>query len=107
MTTRRTTLKKPALKLVQPDLAEMERVLVETAEQMAPMIRRVGSTRQKFEAEAKSLEAEREAVESRRALAQRHHEALMKGFEAELADINGALSFYAAGLTQNTLEAAE
>lgn len=95
--------RKPDLKLVQPNLEEMERVLTEAARQQAPMISRSVSTAQHFESEVKALEAEREIVVDRQQLAIRHHEALMKGFDAELADIDNAMGLYTGGLTQHSL----
>jgi hypothetical protein len=93
----------PTLQLVQPNLEEMERVLTESVQQLAPMIRRGPSVRQKMDAEVRALEAERATIVDRQQLAQRHHDALMKGFNLELDDIDDAVRLYTGGLTQDTL----
>lgn len=98
-----TARSKPNLKLVQPNLEEMERVLTEAAKHQAPMIQRAESTRQKLDTELKALENERATVVDRQQLAIRHHEALMQGFAAELADIDKAMGLYTGGLTQDAL----
>lgn len=102
------TARKPALKLVQkPNLEELDRVLSDAAAQMAPMVSRSGSTKERFEAEIKVLEGERDGIDAREQLARRHFEALLKGFAEEKADIDGSIAFYSAGLTQASLKAAE
>lgn len=101
--------RKPATKLAlvpKPNLEELDRVLSDAAAQMAPMVSRSGSTRERFEAEIKVLEGERDGVQAREDLARRHFEVLLKGFAEEKADIDAAIGFYSAGLTQSTLRTA-
>lgn len=101
------TARKPKLAIVpKGNLEELDRVLSEAAAQMAPMISRTGSTRERFEAEIKVLEGERDGVQAREDLARRHFEVLLKGFAEEKADIDQAIAFYSAGLTQHTLTSA-
>lgn len=102
------TVRKTKLALVpKTNLEELDRVLTEAAAQMAPMVSRSGSTRERFEAEIKVLEGERDGVQAREDLARRHMEVLMAGFAEEKRDIDQAIAFYSAGLTQADLKAAQ
>lgn len=98
MTTAPTTMKprKPATAIAQrgPDLDALDRVLTETAQQMAPMISRAGSARAKAEAELRVLEADREELRARRQLVERHYEALTTSFDGEERDIEATIAMY-------------
>ena len=80
---------KTELRIVGPDLTEMERVLTEAASQMAPILSRVGSRRAHMEAALKEREAELQGHEARRDLVERHFRALEQSMNAERADIEG------------------
>jgi hypothetical protein len=100
--------RKPKLTVVpNTNIEALDRVLTEAAQQMAPMVARRGSTRERFEAEIKALEGERDGVQAREDLARRHFEVLLHGFAEKKADIDAAIAFYSAGLTQDQLRAAE
>lgn len=102
MTSRRP---KAELTIVQsPDIQELERVLTETMSNTLPAISRTSSSRLRFETEVQALEAERETVEGRKALAKAHYESLVAAFDADIADINGAIALRTAGLTQAKLQ---
>lgn len=73
-----------------PDLDALDRVLTETAQQLAPMVSRSGSLRARFEAELKILDADHDALRARRELVERHYQALMTGFDGEERDIEQA-----------------
>jgi len=82
------------------DLSEMERVLTETAQQMAPMVSRAAAARQVAEAEVTALQGEREGIVARRDLMERMFAALSQGFEAELADIDRTIEGKLYGIAQ-------
>lgn len=88
------TKKAATLRVVEnePDMAEFERVLTETAQQMAPMISRASATRQTVEADIIALRAEREGITARRDLMERMYQAVMTSFDSDLADIDEALN---------------
>jgi len=91
--------KRPELHVVPPvNLEEMERVLTETAQQLAPMISRASAARQASEAEVIALRAEREGIVARRDLMERMYEALSQSFDTELADIDQAIDFKMNGI---------
>lgn len=91
------TAKKAELHVVkpEPDMPGLERVLIETAQHQAPMIARAESSRQKLSSDGHAFVAELETVRERRALAERHHEALMRAFDAEEADLEATIALYA------------
>jgi hypothetical protein len=91
--------KRPELHVVRgPDLVEMERVLTETAQQMAPMISRASAAKQATETEIAALRGEREGIVARRDLMERMYEALAQSFDTELADIDQAIDFKLNGI---------
>lgn len=77
-----------------PDLDALDRILTETAQQMAPMVSRVGSAREKAAAELRILEADRAALDARENLVDRHYSALKSGFSNERADIDATIAMY-------------
>ena len=87
-----------ASKTSGPDLEALDRVLTETAQQMAPMVSRTGSARERMKAEIAVLEADKAAVKARRQLVERHYNALCIAFDSEEADINAAIASYRQGL---------
>lgn len=80
---------KTELRLVGPDLSEMERVLTEAASQMSPILSRVGSRRAHMEAALKEREGGLQGHDARRELVERHFRALEQSMNAERADIEG------------------
>lgn len=91
--------RKPDLHVVRgPDLVEMERVLTETAQQLAPMISRASATKQATEAEIAAMRGERDGIVARRDLMERMYEALSQSFDTELADIDQAIDFKLNGI---------
>jgi hypothetical protein len=87
-----------ALKLVQPDLDQMESVIVEAARQMAPMVRRLATHRDRFDLAMKELESERNDLLSRRELLRRQAEAVESGLSLHIDDIEATLALYQSGL---------
>jgi hypothetical protein len=94
----RTALRIVASKTGEPDLAALDRVLTETAQQLAPMVSRTGSVRARMIAELKVLEADLDALSARRRLVESHFEALTIAFDSEERDINEAIQAYRNGL---------
>jgi hypothetical protein len=94
----RAALRIVASKTGEPDLAALDRVLTETAQQLAPMVSRTGSVRARMIAEMKVLEADREALHARRRLVESHYKAISTAFDSEERDIDAAISAYRAGL---------
>ncbi len=105
MTARKqTALRIVASKTGEPDLAALDRVLTETAQQLAPMVSRTGSVRARMIAEMRVLEADLEALAARRRLVESHFEALTTAFDSEERDINTAISAYRNGLAGDGAE---
>jgi hypothetical protein len=86
------------LKLVQPDLDQMESVVVEAAKQMAPMVRRLATHRDRFDLAIKELESERADLLARRDLLRRQAEAVENGLSIHIDDIESTLALYQNGL---------
>lgn len=87
-----------ALKLVEPDLEQMESVIVEAARQMAPMVRRLATHRDRFDLAIKELESERGDLLARRDLLRRQAEAVETGLSIHIDDIESTLALYQNGL---------
>lgn len=94
----RAALRVVASKTGEPDLAALDRVLTETAQQLAPMVSRTGSVRARMIAEMRVLEADLEALGARRRLVESHFNALTTAFDSEERDINDAIRAYRNGL---------
>lgn len=95
----RAALRIVASKTGEPDLAALDRVLTETAQQLAPMVSRTGSVRARMAAEMKVLEADREALHARRRLVESHYKAISLAFDSEERDIEAAIQAYRNGLS--------
>lgn len=92
------TTKKAELKIVQPDLEQMEAVVSEAAQQQGPMVQRLATHRDRFDAEVKTLERERADLQTRRDLLRRQFEAADAGFDLQISDIDATISLYTGGL---------
>lgn len=98
MTTPRKPKPKTDLKVVGPDMEQMERALTEFAEQQAPMVSRAGSARERQEARVKEIVADLEALKSRETLIDRTYESVKHGFALDRADMEAELDLYENGL---------
>jgi hypothetical protein len=90
--------KTTTLKIVQPEVEEMEAVLQEAAKQSAPMVQRLASHRDKIDLAVKELESERFDLISRRDLLRRQAEAVEAGLNMHIEDIEATMRLYEGGL---------
>lgn len=88
------TRTKTALKIVQPDLDQLEAVVKEAASQTAPMVQRYASHMDRLKLERRDLERERDDLMERRDLLRRQVEAAEQGISMHLDDIEATLALY-------------
>nr|WP_314256484.1 hypothetical protein [uncultured Devosia sp.] len=93
---------KTALKIVQPELEQMEAVLQEAAKQAAPMVQRLASHRDRIDQAIKELESERFELMSRRDMFRRQAEAVEQGLTMHIDDIEATMRLYEGGLQSLT-----
>ncbi|SMQ86009.1 hypothetical protein SAMN06295905_3305 [Devosia lucknowensis] len=97
-----TTRSKTALKIVQPgteQLEELENVIKQaSASEVAPLVQRLGTHRDRIDLAIKELESERFDLLSRRDLIRRQAEAVEKGLQMHLDDIEATLALYERGI---------
>ena len=93
-----TTRAKTNLKIVQPEIEQMEAVMQEAAKQTAPMVQRLAAHRDRIDLAVKELESERFELLSRRDLVRRQAEAVEQGLSMHIADIEATMRLYEAGL---------
>lgn len=98
-----TVRSKTALKIVQPEIEQVEAILHDTARQAAPMVQRLATHRDRIDMAVKELESERFELISRRDLLRRQVEAVEQGLAMHLEDIEATMRLYENGL--NTLPA--
>jgi hypothetical protein len=96
---------KHALKIVPPDIEQMEAVIQETSKQTAPMVQRLASHRDRIDLVIKELESERFELLSRRDLLRRQVEAVDIGLTMHINDIEATMKLYENGL--HSLEPSE
>lgn len=89
---------KTDLKVVGPDMGQMERALKEFAEEQAPMISRAGSARERQETRVKELRADLDALDARETLIDRTYESVKHSFRLDRADMEAELDLYENGL---------
>ncbi|NMA98609.1 MAG: hypothetical protein GX970_10970 [Phyllobacteriaceae bacterium] len=99
-----TVRSKASLKIVQPEIDEVEAVLQDAAKQTAPMVQRLATHRDRIDLAVKELESERFDLISRRDLLRRQVEAVEQGLALHIADIEATMRLYEGGL--NALPAA-
>jgi hypothetical protein len=99
-----TTRSKTTLKIVQPEIEQVEAILQEAARQAAPMVQRLATHRDRIDLALKELESERFDLISRRDLLRRQVEAVEQGLAMHIDDIEATMRLYEGGL--NTLPAA-
>lgn len=95
MTTRSN---KSNLKIVQPEIEQMEAVMQEAAKQTAPMVQRLAAHRDRIDLAVKELESERFELLSRRDLVRRQAEAVEQGLTMHIEDIEATMRLYESGL---------
>ena len=96
---------KASLKIVEPEIERMESVVLEASKQVAPMVQRFATHRDRIDLAIKELESERFELLSRRDLLRRQAEAVDAGFTMHLNDIEVTMKLYEGGL--NSLEPTE
>ncbi len=89
---------KTALKIVQPEIEQMEAVMQEAARQSAPIVQRLAAHRDKIDLAVKELESERFELLSRRDLLRRQAEAVEQGLTMHIEDIEATMRLYEGGL---------
>ncbi|MDB5612750.1 MAG: hypothetical protein JWQ22_403 [Devosia sp.] len=92
-----TVRQKTSLKIVQPELEQMESVLQEAAKQTAPMVQRLATHRDRIDMALKELESERFELLSRRDLFRRQAEAVEQGLTMHIEDIQATMNLYENG----------
>lgn len=85
-----------------PDLAEMERVVIEAAKQQAPMISRTDAMRDDLVVKANTLVAERAVFVDRLALLTRQFESAKDGINGQIADIDAAFALINGGIGETS-----
>jgi hypothetical protein len=100
-----TMRSKNTLKIVQPELEQMETVMQDASKQAAPMVQRLATHRDRIDLAIKELESERFELLSRRDLLRRQYEAVEQGLAMHIDDIEATMKIYEHGL--NSLHAAE
>ncbi|KKC31644.1 hypothetical protein [Devosia psychrophila] len=92
-----TVRQKTSLKIVQPELEQMETVLQEAAKQSAPMVQRLATHRDRIDMVLKELESERFELLSRRDMFRRQAEAVEQGLTMHIDDIEATMNLYEGG----------
>lgn len=92
-----TTKSKTALKIVQPDLEQMEAVVSEAVQQQGPMVQRLATHRDRFDLAQKELQRERDDLVARRDLMQRQADAVIAGLNMHIEDIDKTMRLYTHG----------
>lgn len=96
-----TARPKASLKIVNPEteqLVELEQVIQQAAKQVAPMVQRLTTHRDRIDLAIKELESERFDLISRRDLMRRQADAVEEGLNMHLQDIEATLKLYEAGM---------
>lgn len=99
-----TTKAKTDLKIVQPEIEQMEAVMQEAAKQTAPMVQRLAAHRDRVDLAIKELESERFDLLSRRDLVRRQAEAIESGLSMHIEDIEATLRLYEGGMNSQPVE---
>ena len=97
-----TVRNKTALKIVQPELEQMEAVIQEAAKQSAPMVQRLSTHRDRIDLAIKELESERFEMLSRRDMFRRQAEAVEAGLTMHIDDIEATMRLYEGGIQSLT-----
>jgi len=100
-----TVRSKTSLKIVQPELEQMETLMQDAAKQAAPMVQRLATHRDRIDLAVKELESERFDLLSRRDLLRRQYEAVEQGLVMHIDDIEKTMKMYENGL--NSLAVSE
>jgi 16S rRNA U1498 N3-methylase RsmE len=93
-----TTKPKTNLKIVQPDLEQMEAVVTEAAQQSGPMVQRLATHRDRFDMALKELDREEADLVARRDLLQRQADAALSGLNMHIEDVRAVKALYTGGL---------
>ena len=92
-----TNRSKTTLKIVQPELEQMEAVIADAAKQSAPIVQRLATHRDRIDLAVKELESERFDLLSRRDLFRRQAEAVDQGLTMHINDIEATMKLYENG----------
>lgn len=88
-----------SLKIVNTDPTDDEKAIDNAAKtELAPMVQRLAMHRDKIDQAVKELESERFELISRRDVVRRQAEAVEKGLNMHIADIEATMALYEAGL---------
>jgi hypothetical protein len=93
-----TMRSKTSLKIVQPEIEQMEAVMQDAAKQTAPMVQRLAVHRDRIDLALKELESERFDLISRRDLVRRQYEAVDRALSIHIEDIEATMRLYEGGL---------
>lgn len=93
---------KTELKVVDADHEQAIAAVVDASKQVAPMVQRLATHRDRIDLAIKELESERFEIISQRDHLRRQAEAVENGFAMHLEDIEATLKLYEEGL--NTVE---
>ena len=85
---------KANLSIVGPDIAQLEAVVVEAAQQVAPMVQRYQTHKDRIQVATNELIRERADLEDRRALLRRQFDAADAGLCDHINDIEATLGLY-------------
>jgi hypothetical protein len=85
---------KTQLSIVGPDIAQLEAVVVEAAQQTAPMVQRYQTHKDRIQVATNELLRERADLEDRRALLRRQFDAVDAGLCDHINDIDATLGLY-------------
>lgn len=91
---------KTDLRIVGPDLSEMERVLTEAAAETQPLVSIESTVRERFINEMRELEGKRDALTEKRDLFQRQLDAAITGLNAQIQDHDATIGIYRSGLAR-------
>lgn len=97
-TATKSKAEKPDLHIVGPDIAEMERLVVDAAALQAPIVSRATQHLDRLTIAQRELVNERENYVDRRTLLDRQYQAACVGLDSEIADIDAALALYASAV---------
>lgn len=88
------TRSKTTLKIVQPDLDQLEAVVTEAASQTAPVSSRLASHRNELQLRANGLVRERQELTDRLTLLRAQFSAAEAGLTMHIEDIDATLALY-------------
>ena len=92
------SVKQQSLKIVSPELDQLEAVIQDAAKQSAPIVQRLAPHRERIDMAVKELESERFELLSRRDMFRRQAEAVEAGLTMHIDDIEATMRLYEGGI---------